>query len=693
MKRVLAAVGVSSTLGSAHAIDTGSLVREMIDLPRLAEYPRPAYRDVQFSSFDRRSSLPGGPGWFENSDGFGNEPIPNFDAVLKEPGEDEVGEYLICDVAGPGAIVRTWTAVTSGTLRLYLDDAEKPVYDGPAHAFLQCPYERFADAAGMDRSIYAKTFRQYDAGYCPIPFAKRCRMVWIGKVREIHFYQVQVLKYEPGTQVTTFRPEDLKTYEKDIRETARVLSDPDGAYPKRSSKSPLAIDATLAPRSEHEVLKLDGPQALERLTLRLTAPDRDLALRQTILQIYCDDYPWGQVQSPVGDFFGAAPGVNPYQSLPFTVSPDGTMTCRFVMPFASSIRIVLENRGKQEVQVSGSVLPMDYVWNDETSMHFRARWRVDHDVVASRPVGEDMAFLMAHGRGVYVGSGLYLLNPCEVPTPYGGWWGEGDEKIFVDDDSVPSIFGTGSEDYFNYSWSVPDIFQFAYCGQPRCDGPGNRGFVTNHRWHIIDPIPFEQRIAFYLELLSHERVPGVSYARIGYHYGRPGLIDDHAAIRDEDVRPLALGPDWKPAARCGARNQVFYDAEELVQPGATTTVENDNLWSGGRLLVWKPSGKGDQLKLRVPVREEGKHGINLALALRAPSGRISMQLDGKSIGFGGDAGVIDLHVPHRMMSREFRSEAFELPPGEYELTVQFEGSEPDVADATVGIDYLGVQQR
>jgi hypothetical protein len=106
---------------SAAPIDTGVLLREMIDLPRLAEFPQPAFKTVQFSSYDRQSSLPGGPGWFANNDGFGGEENPNFEAVAREPDQDGVGEYVICDVEGPGAIVRTWTAAMTGTIRLHLD--------------------------------------------------------------------------------------------------------------------------------------------------------------------------------------------------------------------------------------------------------------------------------------------------------------------------------------------------------------------------------------------------------------------------------------------------------------------------------------------------------------------------------------------------------------------------------------------
>jgi hypothetical protein len=137
-------------------------------------------------------------------------------------------------------------------------------------------------------------------------------------------------------------------------------------------------------------------------------------------------------------------------------------------------------------------------------MHFRARWRVDHDLIASGKDVQDLPFLLARGRGVYVGTTSILLNPAPVPTPWGGWWGEGDEKVFVDGDTVPSTFGTGSEDYYNYSWSAPDIFFFPYCGQPRNDGPGNRGFVTNFRWHVVDAIPFRDSIGFSMELSSHE---------------------------------------------------------------------------------------------------------------------------------------------------------------------------------------------
>src|SRR5690606_7565276 len=109
------------------------------------------------------SSLPGGPGWFSNADGFGNEPIPAFEAVLKEPGEDGIGDYLICDVQAPGAIVRCWTAAINGQIRVWLDDAAEPVFEGSADDFLRRPYNVLGEQVGVDAGIFEGTFNQQNA--------------------------------------------------------------------------------------------------------------------------------------------------------------------------------------------------------------------------------------------------------------------------------------------------------------------------------------------------------------------------------------------------------------------------------------------------------------------------------------------------------------------------------------------------
>ncbi len=693
--RRLVLTGVILLIGSsvtfAGAITTGSLFEAMVDMKSLATFPSPTYRTIQFSSYDRRSRLPGGPDWFANSDGFGREPIPNFEKVLREPDAKGVGEYLVADVAGPGAIVRLWTAAIAGQIQMFIDGSEEPIFDGAANDFFHRPYDHFDQIKLVDTDRFGRTVYQRDASYAPIPFAKRLRVVWTGNIQKIHFYELQVRLYDKGASVVSFRPKDIADHRATIDKVTQALDDPDQYVSPRAKRYDQRFEASLSPSEDKTVLELEGSQAIGQLSLQLVARDMDLALRQTVLQITFDGYPWPQVQSPVGDFFGAAPGVNPYTSLPFTVRPDGTMVCRFVMPFARSCKIALWNGGSQPVTARGSVSASPHNWTDAT-LHFRARWRVDHDLIASNRDVQDLPFVLAHGQGVYVGTGVYLMNPSPVPTPYGNWWGEGDEKIFVDDDERPSTFGTGSEDYFNYSWSSPDIFLFPYCGQPRDDGPGNRGFVTNYRWHVLDALPFQDNIRFYMELYSHERVPGLSYARIGYHYGRPGMTDDFRPIKPADLEMPVLPERWQPVARMGAANSVFFAAEDIVTEAEGTHLDDGRLWAGGRVLIWTPKKKGDQKSFTIPIETAGKKQIHLVLALTPQAGEIAGRLDGQPVKLsGGD--TIDLHRPYRTLSRRMALPTSELSAGDHTLTLELKGISEGVRNPEIGVDFIYVQNR
>ena len=681
-------VGCSNQKNDSHTITTGVLFEEMIDMAALAQYPDPGFKMVQFSSYDHRSKIPGGPDWFANSDGFGGEPIPNFEKVLTEPDESGIGEYLMVDVRGPGAVIRLWTASISGKVRLYIDDLKTPLYEGEADSFFRRPYDTFNGINEIKKERFNKTIYQRDASYAPIPFTKRLRLVWIGNVKEIHFYQIQVRLYPQNTPVVSFSPEDIIYFQDVIDSVSLVLSNPDDNLPTYSAKPPETFGITLQPGDKQDVIFLEGQGAIEKLTLLLKADDPEKALRQTILYIIYDGYPWGHVQSPVGDFFGAAPGINPYQSLPFTVNSDGKMTCRFVMPFQSSLRIILENKGEDAVVVKGEVDPMDFAWNENT-MHFRARWRVDHNIVASNQDVQDLPFLLANGKGVYVGTTSLLLNPASAPTPWGNWWGEGDEKVFTDDDLSPSIFGTGSEDYYNYSWSSPEIFYFPYCGQPRNDGPGNRGFVTNYRWHILDPVPFNSNIRFYMELFSHNRTPGLSYARIAYHYAIPGLTDDHLPIMEEDVRHIMLPFGWQPASIFGARNSVFYPAEEIITGKRSEIIRKDGLWAGGQILIWKPEKTGERMNFVLPVKEGGKKRITMTAALTPKSGEIKVFLDSKAL--SGSNQTIDLFRPYRTLLRNFGFDPLELEAGNHTLSLEYAGTFDTIPDPEIGIDFFWVQ--
>ena len=670
---------------SGQPVTIRTLFEEMIDLPRLVELPAQPYKYVQFSSYDRRSTNISEPGWFANSDGFGNEPIPGFERVLKAPDDQGIGEYLICDVKGPGAILRLWTARMNGEITMYLDGDSSPVYKGDAQAFFWETASRLTNGnvdPGMD-----KLLRQFDATYFPIPFAKNCRIEWKGSIKKLHFYHVGIRLYEPSCDVITFNSSEFEKHLPRIKKICHLLdvSQNGGVKGKRGV---IPMESIIPKKIRKTLFNQTGSYAIEYLSLKVAGDNLDEMLRQNILNIYFDGSSSPQVQAPIGDFFGAAPGINPYQSLPFSVEPDGTMECRFLMPFKDSVRIEIENASNQDIQIKGIVKTIDYQWQKDKSMYFGAKWRIDHNLTASNINIIDIPYLIATGKGRVVGAASYLLNPTSAPKSYGNWWGEGDEKIFVDQDTFPSFFGTGTEDYYNYSWSSPRIFSYPYCGQPRNDGPGNRGFVCNYRWHILDDIPFNERLSFYIELLHHGEVPGFAYGRMVYLYALPGLLDDHMSISPDDIREQSLS-GWNPIAYKGSAGYRFYNAEEIISTSKNIHVDEDILWAGGKLLVWHPSHQGVKINFSVPKEnKDEKSRMVITFAHLPEGGEVSVYVNGKITQFSGKD-VLNLYEPYHKVLWNYTSQPLSLNQGNNEVTVEYVGEDKN---KQVGIDFFWIKE-
>jgi hypothetical protein len=272
-----------------------------------------------------------------------------------------------------------------------------------------------------------------------------------------------------------------------------------------------------------------------------------------------------------------------------------------------------------------------------------------------------------------------------VPTAGGNWWGEGDEKFLVDGELTPSTFGTGSEDYFNYSWSRPDLFAHPYCGQPLDSGPDTSGYVSNHRFHVMDAIPFEKSFAGYMELWTHGLVPGMSYARIVYHYGRPGMVDDHRGLAPSDLRVVPL-PLRKLQAAGGASGARFYLPDQL-QPTATSgQVQTEPLSIATQLKVleWKAE-KGQLLKLKLPVEKDGKAQIHPVLVHRPGAASVRFLFDGQELPADSKGGTIDVRTPHATRVLNVNLSPVELKTGSHELNIEC------VEPGLFGLDYIWVR--
>jgi hypothetical protein len=646
-------------LPAAPAVTTETLLDEMVDLAKVARFPSPAYTCQQFSSYNRKSKSPS-KDWFANFDSahyLRTETVGGLIGGL-------IGgrkEYVLMDADGPGAIVRLWSANPHGTLRIYLDGHTTPVLAVPMRKFLggQLP--------GFPKPIIGERARGWNS-YLPIPYAKRCKVT---SDDEKLYYHINYRSYAADTTVATFS--GVQSLQSKISEIADRLGDPGHAVEIPEEGIEIPFEATFAPADENATA-IPGPGRVVELVMKLSADDLDQALRDFVLRITFDDAT--TVISPIGDFFGSAPGINPYQSMPMGVDPDGRMWCRWVMPFEKYAAISGKNMGRQTIDVAGQVTYIAHGWTDD-DMHFHAKWRIERDI-PTRPF-RDWNYLTVRGRGVYVGDALFVANPTKT------WWGEGDEKIYVDDESFPSHFGTGTEDYYGRAWASTPKFAHAYHNQPRADGPENYGHTANNRWRVMDPIPFSKDFRFDMEIWHWSETVKITYAQISYWYARPGATDSYPGIGAEDLVIPVLPPEG------GRQVAGAIEGEEMRVIAKSGTLEPQHLgdrYSSEHHLWWQHAQVGDEIVLGFEIDKAGQYEVIGHFVKAMDYGIHLVSFNGKPIGE-----PIDFYNPGVAPSGEMALGAADLQAGENCLEIRCMGTNPraDPKFYMFGLDYIRLE--
>ncbi|MGE5611293.1 MAG: glycoside hydrolase family 172 protein [Bacillota bacterium] len=646
---LLALVVGAARAGENAAITTASLIPEMTDLKQMAEFPSPAYTCKQFSSYDRAAKSPT-ENWFANGD---------CGQYLRTEDRNGRKEFVMMDATGPGAIVRIWSANPNGTLRIYIDGNETPVIETPMSELLGGKYP------GLPRPIAGEYSKGWNL-YFPIPYAKSCKVT---SDKGDFYYHVNYRTYEPGTKVVSFTADQIKSLEKEIAKLGERLASPRGNPADMAGQAqPYSIH--LEPGESMTSDELTGPMAIARVTMKVSASDRDAALRGVILKGTFDGEQ--TIETPVGDLFGSAPGINAYASLPLGMTKDGEMYCHWFMPFKTSAVFAMTNTSKAAVDITGELQMADYQWTDR-SMHFHAKWRAQFDV-PTRPM-IDWNYMTAQGKGVFAGVAFFIDNPVK------DWWGEGDEKIYVDGETFPSHFGTGTEDYYGYAWCWPGLFTHAYHNQPRCDGPSNYGRTSVNRFHIFDRIPFTKDFKFDMELWHWNEKCKVNMAVITYWYAMPGAKDGFKPIRAEDaiIRPM---PEYQIPRVAGA---LEGEAMKILEKVGTADPQDWDGLSAGRQLWWHAGMKpGDKLVLGFEVKKAGTYRV-LGHFLKAKDyGIHQLAINGKNAGQ-----PIDFYNDGVVPTKELDLGTFDLKEGQNQLSVTVVGAnEKAVKSYMFGLDYL-----
>jgi hypothetical protein len=638
-------------------ITVESLMKDMTDLKRLAKLPNPPYTTKQFSSYDRDAKSPS-ENWFANKD------RGQFLAVEEKNGRKE---NVMMDTDGPGAIVRIWSANPAGVMRIYLDGSEKPTLEGPMKEFMS------GEFPGLPAPLAVETARGFNV-YFPIPYAKHCKVTC--ETTDV-YYHVNYRTYPAKTEVKTFEKEDLERLSQPIKELAEKLSSPmkiADPQPEAPGTTPAEFDLNVNPGEEKGLRDVKGPGAVMAIWAVLQSDDLAVAARGLLLSMTFDEEE--TVSCPFGDFFGMAPGLQPYESLPMGVAekPSVYPWTHWFMPYESRMRCTVKNYTNNKIHLHGVFTLLDkYKWDDK-SLLFHAKWRIEREI-PSRPF-IDWTHLEVTGQGRFVGGMLNIINPAK------NWWGEGDEKIYVDGEKFPSTFGTGSEDYYGYAWGSPERFTHAYHNQPHVQGPSTYGDSCVNRWHILDDIPFTKEFKFDMENWAWPDKINMTRAAISYWYARPESKDTFKPISAADLKYEPL-PPYQPYRVRGVIEGELLKPTDKTDGEVTENDVNDK-FSGEAQLRWSGAKQGSKMSIPFEVAEDGKQHVLVHLAKAADYAQVQLSVNDKKAGE-----VIDLYSKALEPSGELDLGEFDLKKGPNKLSVEIIGKNAAAKDRMLfGLDYI-----
>lgn len=261
------------------------------------------------------------------------------------------------------------------------------------------------------------------------------------------------------------------------------------------------------------ILDVKGAGVVTHIWFTIASHDQH-HLKNLVLRAWWDGESSPSVEAPIGDFFGLGLGEYfTYQSALLTVAPVKALNSYFSMPFASAAKITVTNEGTKKTDAL--YFAADYVTlaslpDDVGRFHAQYRqaapckgwtdnWGSEggEDVNARKNLnGEgNYVFFEATGRGHFVG----VTQAVEQNQEF--WFGEGDDMIFIDGDTLPTINGTGTEDYYNGAWDFAgQPFAYMHNGAPYIvDAERIGGRYCLYRWHTESPITFEKSIKVTIE--------------------------------------------------------------------------------------------------------------------------------------------------------------------------------------------------
>lgn len=387
----------------------------------------------------------------------------------------------------------------------------------------------------------------------------------------------------------------------------------------------------IAPGETKTLAVLEGPGKVTHIWMTIFSEDFRYP-RSVVLRMYWDGSKIPSVETPIGDFFGCGNGMKAdLNSLPVKVSSYGrAYNCYWVMPFHKQARITVTN--DSEKRVPSCYYQIDWRKLEEVPenlMYFHARYHQEYPV----KIGEPYTVFDGKGNGHYVGTVI------SSQAALGHWFGEGDDFWYIDGETVPSLVGCGTEDYFNDAWNMR-VQSGAYSGCTVFEPRGVDWRVTGYRWHIPDPVIFKKSLKFTME-------------RAGFIIDELGNTTDSFKPRPDKWSSVAfwyqdaIAEPWCtfPPLKERVDPEIFFHLPKIIdriRHSDGVVMEemtyNRPCFNRQGLLV-KNDIVGSWIEIPFEIKEDGRYIISIFQLLREDNGTWKVFIDGKEIYEAGESQI------------------------------------------------------
>ncbi len=452
----------------------------------------------------------------------------------------------------------------------------------------------------------------------------------------------------------------------------------------------------IGPGETMDLTTLEGPGEIRHMWFTIAGRDRRYP-RTLVMRIYWDGADVPSVETPIGDFFAAGNGMRAnLETLPIQVTSYGrALNCYWRMPFRRSARIELTNEGRNTLCVYWQFDWMELPKAADDMLYFHARYRQEFPAKPFSP------YVIFEGRG----EGHYVGTVFSIQCSYGSWFGESDDRFYIDGEREPSIVGTGCEDFFNDAWNLRE-FSNPNTGVTIKEPNGEDCRFTAYRWHVRAPVTFRKSLKVDIERRSYALVTNPETGE-REHYDFKYRPDFCSSVAFWYQKTIARPPDRFPPVNERINPEIFIETSEIadeIETSADVTARrsSNRVCNLKRGLYVDNRGIGGWFEVPCRVEEEGKHSISVFQCLYRTGGIWKVTLvgpdgetpDGETPAGENPAGEIELdramdfYDPY-LAWKENRPENFlygtwfekklgihKLAPGDYTFRFECVGSNP-----------------